>query len=271
MTLENSLLLNRHLDFYGELGFNVIPVFAPSNGNPKMPALDEWTTYTKRLSSKSEHALWWKYSDVERNIGVVTGGISGNLLVVDIDDADTYNVLQDSHPRFKDTLTCKTGKGYHLYYYLDDEISHRTITFQYNGKTHHLKGEASMVVAPPSIHPNGNRYEFIEMRTPSYCSFSTIKASLADAGCNFTSDEKELRDRPITWASGLVKKIDKGERNTRAAQLCGLLIRKFMHDPSFILGLMEAWNHYYCDPPLSTRELENLVSGEYRRYGPNGG
>lgn len=269
MALETRFLLNKHIKFYCELGLNIIPVFSPSTGNPKIPALDRWIAYTKRLSTNAEHSLWWKYSDVENNIGVVTGSISGNLLVVDIDDAETYNVLQKTHQRFSDTLICKTGKGYHLYYFLNDDVVHRTITFQFNDKTHHMKCEGGFVVAPPSIHASGNRYEFIEMRSPSYVNFDDIKQSIIDAGCTFTSDEKELKDRPVTWASELVKKINTGERNTRAAQLCGLLIRKFMHDPEFILGLVEAWNHYYCNPPLSTQEIENLVSGEYRRYGPS--
>lgn len=271
MTIETSFQFSEHLRFYGENGINVIPILAPNGHNdPKRPALDEWTTYQRRLSTPSEHALWWTYADTPRNLGVVTGTISGNLVVVDIDDEETYNEISESDSRFRDTLICKTGKGYHLYFFLDDGDVHRTITFQKNGKTHHLKGENSYVVAPPSVHVSGKTYTFLELQMPAFANYNTLKQDLLAVGCNFTSDENGIKDRPVTWASELVTKTPEGERNTRAAQMCGLLIRKFMHDPKFIFGIMKAWNNEYCFPPLSDKELSTLVDGEYRRYGPHG-
>lgn len=271
MTIENSYQFSKHLEFYGEHGLNVIPLLAPlGNNDPKRPALDEWTTYQRRLSTKAEHALWWKYSDIPRNIGVVTGKVSGNLVVVDIDDEESYQQITDSDSRFRDTLICKTGKGYHLYFFLLDDFTYRTITFRKNDKLHHLKCENSYVVAPPSKHISGKIYTFQEMRMPAFTTYNNLKSALADAGCTFTSDEENYKNRSATWASELMAKTPKGERNTRAAQLCGLLINKFMHDPGFILGMMQAWNNEYCDPPLSVKELSTLVEGEYRRYGPNG-
>jgi len=267
----NSYQYKHMLDFYGELGINVIPIQAPGHGSdPKRPALDEWTTYQKRLSTPMEHKLWWEYSDIPRNLGVVTGTISGNLIVVDIDDEDTYETLKKADGRFSDTLVCKTGKGYHLYYFSIDGEIHRTITFKMNGKTHHLKGENSYVVAPPSTHISGVMYQFLDEISPAYADFNNLKADLAAAGCTFTVDEKGFKDRSLTWASELMTPTPQGERNTRAAQLCGLLINKFPYDLGFIEGMMAAWNVMYCVPKLSDDELSTLISGEYRRYGPSG-
>lgn len=270
MTLENSYQFNNLLTFYGELGLNVIPLNAPGSGkDPKAPAIPTWRKYQSKLSTAWEHDMWWKYSDVPRNLGVLTGAISGNLIVVDIDDEDSYKQIADSDSRFRDTLICKSGRGYHLYFFsLDSEI-HRTVTFRLNDKTHHIKGEGSYVVAPPSTHANGKRYSFLSQDSPAFADHKLLIQDLQKAGGVFTTADNDRKDRPVNWASSLVDIIPDGARNTSAAQLCGLFIRHFPHDPDFVEGMMEAWNAYYCKPPLPKQELSTLVQGEYRRYGPS--
>jgi hypothetical protein len=271
MTMENSYQLKHHLDFYGELGLNVIPILAPTGKNdPKRPALSEWTTYQKRKSTSLEHKLWWEYSDEPRNIGIVTGRISGGLIVVDIDDEDTYMEIKESDSRISDTLVAKTGKGYHCYFFMTEQEAYRTITFRKNGKVHHLKGENSYVVAPPSTHASGKIYSFLEETMPAFISMDNLKGLLSSAGCQFTVDEQSRKERPSNWASELVATVFAGERNTRAAQLCGLLINKFSYDPDFIKGMLFAWNNTFVKPKLTDEELSTIFNGEWRRYGPNG-
>lgn len=265
---ENWFQLKTHLKRYEDLEFCVIPLLHPSNGDGKRPALTEWTTYQKRKSTNIEHKMWFEYSDVARNIGIVTGTISGNLIVLDLDDMDTYNMV--SKTVLNDTMRVRTGKGVHLYYWLPHNETRRTVTFKLNGKLHHIKAENSYVVAAPSLHQSGAVYTIDDIEdSPAFLNdVDDLKEVIKELGGEFTSDEQSYKERPSNWASSLMETTPQGERNTRAAQLCGLLIAKFRYDPGLIAGLMSAWNNTYCHPPLSEKELSTLIEGEYRRYGP---
>lgn len=246
--------LQSHLTWYKGMPWSCIPL----QRREKRPGLQIWRTYTSRFPSEWEYKGWFP-EDTQSNIGIITGKIS-KLVVVDIDNEEGY-LTMNTLPK---TMTAKTSHGYHLYYQCFDPG--RTVTFEFCGKTNHVKSEGSYVVAPPSIHPDGTKYEFISHLPAAIQEYDEILKAITAAGGVFPS--ATLPDRPITWASELCMTQGEGNRNTAAAQLCGLLINKFKYDPELIMGLMVAWNSYYCSPSLGDHELRNLVDQEYRRYGP---
>lgn len=257
--------MNDFLTFYKRMGFNVIPITAPigsGTSDGKKPAISTWIAYQTRKATDEEIENWFKNKDL--NIGIITGQIS-NLNVLDIDDEDSYRRLVSQAPFLTDTLTVKTGKGYHIYYRPD--IHTRTTIFSMNNHIHHIKADGGYVVAPPSRHVSGRKYEFhIETAPSSYKVDDIVKAILKSGATFRAADRHVSTTRPIGWAGELCQVNHEGSRNTRAAQLCGLLVRFFKQDPDFIMGLMKAWNEMYCSPPLSNYELEGLVQGEYKRY-----
>lgn len=261
------------LNFYNESEFSVIPITAPSGGysDGKRPAINEWMTYMTRRATKFEQTQWWPVESTGRgapqlNIGIVTGAVS-NIAVIDADDEDTYQRLMNVGEGFHNTLTAKTGKGYHIYFRPDEH--RRSSTFVLNGLTHHLSQNGRFVIAPPSNHRSGKTYEFINTSGISSLKVNDVIQWIQSAGGEISNSINRVNDeRPVNWASDLCTRVTEGGRNTIAAQMCGLLIRKFSYDPGLIDGLMKAWNSYYLDPPLSERELSVLIDGEYRRYGP---
>lgn len=254
------------LELYRKLEFSIIPITYPKGGydDGKRPALPAWEEFMKSPASIEQQDEWWKAGKT-LNIGVITGEVS-NIAVLDLDDTASYMNLALTYPKLADTLVAKTGKGFHVYFRPDRFEATRI--FNLNGKTHHFKSNGGYVVAPPSRHQSGRTYEFVNLTEPLHFGIDDIADLIVDVGGSFPSTVS--KDRPRNWAHELCEPVSSGSRNTIAAQLCGLLIRRFSYDPGLVMGLMKAWNSYYCDPPLEPNELQQLVDGETRRYGPHG-
>ena len=98
---------------------------------------------------------WWgQYPDA--NIGLPTGELN-NLVVVDID-----GVYPPEWPPLQPTHVVKTAKGHHYYYAYPEGFDIRSRT-KIDGYDIDVRANGGYVVAPPSYHPNGGRYEFIAL------------------------------------------------------------------------------------------------------------
>ncbi len=135
---------------YAEAGFHVFPLKAggkePITRNGFKDATTNITTIRK----------WW-YEHTDANIGIATG--ASGLCVIDIDTingAGWWAKMENTHGHLN-TLMVDTGRGgLHLIYAgtgmpntagkLADGIDTR--------------GDGGYIVAPPSLHPNGNRYQW---------------------------------------------------------------------------------------------------------------
>jgi len=162
---EEEINVLEYAENYLAFGLSVIPlVFREKN-----PKLKEWKEFQTRLPTKEEIQEWFKNNDL--NIAIVCGRVSGNLVVLDFDDYEIYlkwlkKLSQDIKDILAQTWIVRTKRGVHIYFRLDCDEK----TFEEKGKTKknlqgikglELRGEGTYVVAPPSIHPDGIRYEFI--------------------------------------------------------------------------------------------------------------
>jgi len=141
--------------FYISNGLSIIPI-KPRDKAP----LIKWEKYQKDPPSIAEVQKWFK--DTDNNIAIVCGKVSGNLVVIDFDDAELYEeFLKEVDDELRDiienTWLVQTGKGFHVYLRVDSDKPIRTTRL---GKID-IKAESGYVVAPPSVHPSGKRYEFI--------------------------------------------------------------------------------------------------------------
>lgn len=93
---------------------------------------------------------FWFNVDPRANLGIACK--PSNLVVIDID----YRAGGERQEWMNDTYTVKTGNGMHLYYQADQDMEFRSSA----GEGIDVKWKG-YVVAPPSIHPNGSRYEVI--------------------------------------------------------------------------------------------------------------
>lgn len=136
---------------YEERGWSVIPL-EPKGKKPLVP----WEKYQKERASREQITRWWIDSPLA-NVGVVTGEVSG-IVVIDIDGDNARKIFKDTFPGdFSETPTVRTGKGWHLYFQHPGRlIPNRTGVLP--GVD--VRGDGGYVVAPPSIHPNKREYKW---------------------------------------------------------------------------------------------------------------
>ena len=120
-----------------------------------------------------------------------------------------------------------------------------------------VRGNGGYSMFPPSIHPNGNPYIWLESQNPSAMPegpaalpgfLLELLTTKQDTGAPF-----ELPD-----------KIPSGERNSALFKMASSLRAQAYTEPE-ILATLTAVNAGRCDPPLPDKELEiGRASGRER-------
>lgn len=146
---------------YIRLGFSIFPLKPRS----KFPLTKNG--FKDATKDEKQVKRWWTETP-NANIGIATGSMSDNLVVIDFDidedkGIDGYHAFLDycreNKVQFPDTVIAITGRhGYHWYYkYKNGEkLSCRTGIIE--GVD--IRADGGYVVAPGSIHANGNKYEW---------------------------------------------------------------------------------------------------------------
>ena len=132
---------------YAQRGWSVIPL----RPRGKLPSLT-WRPYQREIAVEATIRTWWDI-DGERNVGIVTGAVSG-LIVLDVDGPEGTESLK-SCGGLPETPTVRTGKGRH-YYFRHPGGQVRNFAGKLPGID--LRGDGGYVVAPPSIHPDDPEY-----------------------------------------------------------------------------------------------------------------
>ena len=120
-----------------------------------------WEIYQHRLPDEQElNDFFTGYED--RNLAIITGDVSTRLLVIDFDDLVLFCEWWLKRFR-KASLAVTTGKGVHIYFQLaEGEAAPINGKFQINGQNAgDIRYNGGYVLAPPSVHPSGARYEWI--------------------------------------------------------------------------------------------------------------
>jgi len=134
-------------------GWAIVPVEAGG----KRP-LVAWTRYKERGVSPEQIGEWRKQFP-NCNWGVLLGSPSGNLIAIDIDgpEGQAWCDEQGGFTRFP-TAWHNTGRGWHYFYRVPDELAtlgvvkpHPQVEFRISD---------CLCLIPPSIHENGERYEW---------------------------------------------------------------------------------------------------------------
>ncbi len=129
-TLEKPTSLRDAAQAYLDAGFSIIPVKGPEYAegvteeqrkkDAKKP-LTKWEFYQERKPSKEEVASWAKKWP-SANIAIVTGEISGGLVVIDLDDVETakQNLVTLLPDNFLFPIAISPSGGQHWYFRCSD-------------------------------------------------------------------------------------------------------------------------------------------------------
>ena len=244
-TLETALKL-------ANKGFSVFPV-----NRDKTPA----TPHGLKDATKNTHQITnWFINDVY-NLAIATGAPSNNLVVIDLDSHgstlafDTLKEWEQLHAPLKPTLTIKTGGGGRHYYYLfSDDVEIKNTTN--NAINIDIRGNGGYVVAPPSIHSTGSKYEYENL----------LDVAVADNNVwNFIDFVKNYRPSKNKQLQTLDAQINEGGRNDGLFRYACKLQDEGLSDNEILLQVKKA-NSEHCTPPLEDKEILKIVESATINY-----
>src|SRR5262249_27933663 len=90
-----------------------------------------------------------------------------------------------TYPEAKKTLQASTGRGIHFYFKWGKGIRNNVASRL--GEGIDVRGEGGLVVAPPSIHPNGSSYKWLNKKRKVRSLPSSLKTLLVNSSTNTDS------------------------------------------------------------------------------------
>lgn len=135
---------------YQKRGWSIFPL----QPGTKEPSVKRWTPYQKKIADEQTIRKWYEESPLS-NIALVTGKVS-EVIVLDVDnEVGEQYVGRNGIPL---TLSVKTKRGRHLYFQYPRlkvrSIVRKDLGFQ-------IQCDRRYVLLPPSIHPNGIKYQWL--------------------------------------------------------------------------------------------------------------
>ena len=234
--------------YYASMGLAVFPLRPKDKRPATVNGCKAATT------NKEQIAGWWdKHPD--SNIGIATGRLSGGLVVIDLDidenkgvnGYDSLKAWQRENGELQETWQSITGRGgYHLLYM--SASTHKNRVGLYEGID--IRGDGGYIVAPPSIHPNGRKYEWEQ--GPDEIAIAQADRRVADFLKGTVPVKQEKQDVPP------MEKIPEGCRTDAMVRLVGRLKGDGLTDGAIRAAVREE-NEKLCVPPLTERELEKTV------------
>ena len=219
---------------------------------------------------------WWeKYPNA--NIGLLTGIESGIIVLdVDVKDGGQYSladledyykqslgIKNDFYDSISGTLTTKTGSGGNHYFFkypLDFEIKGSVSKI---GQGLDIRANGNYIVAPPSNHISGNKYQWIGTDSqikdaPKWLIYEILKAN--ELGFKPGSTELKPSSKKVT------EKIKDGEGRYEFFWkfLCGL-VRSFTKDEVLRRALEK--NQEILEPPYPKEKVIYQVDYLFKRFG----
>jgi putative DNA primase/helicase len=199
--------------------------------------------------------LWWTRAPLA-NVAIATGRLSG-VLVLDVDPRNGGNesladLLAEFGPLPPTATALTGGDGQHYYFaHPGGYVKSRTLRPGLD-----FKADGGYVIAPPSLHISGRRYEWEVGHAPDEVALARLPGWLVQ------SDTPSRRDEPL----GPATRIAQGSRNAELASLAGSMRRRGMTKDE-IAAALHAANEGRCDPPLPRKEVDRIADS-IARYEP---
>ena len=230
---------------YVDNGWSILPV----KPEEKRPFMTNWLQYTKTKASKVMVSNWFN-SLSGAGVGAVTGRIS-NIVVLDV-ESYCPTPIEELLKKYPTQMMSRTGSGgYHLFYQYPTnvyKVSNRVKIFE--GAD--LRADGGFIVLPPTIHPNGNRYEWVKRGIPGAFPMALL----------------DLQSRPVVqnegWITEALRGVSEGGRNDTCARLAGYFYKKGL-SIDIVEAILLEWNERN-DPPLPVHEVRTTINSIARSH-----
>lgn len=252
---------------YRELGFCVHPC-CPHDHMCKSPGKIPYDPYEgKHLSSWQKHqqfslSRWEEWLECEDvNIGFLCGSPSG-LVGVDVDSQESLRAVIDTGV-FDDrehAWQYRTGRGIRFLYRTQDPI--KSAIVETPSGSFELLGDGRQSVLPPSIHPSGVMYEWVDGHSPKDAEAPDFGARLSSG---VSSPSGTIDGEEEDWNETLDSPVAKGTRNNTMTRVVGHLLSPGSISKEEALFWLKLYNREYCKPPLGIDELRSIIASIARK------
>ena len=277
--LSTSARCEQHLIFhwaslYLDRGWSVIPLVG------KKPAIRTWKEFQDRRPTRQELSLWFGgEKPLHTNIGIVTGNISG-VIGIDFDSAQAEVDWLKTHP--SSPLTVRTGSGNaHIYYQVNPAVEVRN-RVRLGGHKLDVRGNGGYLVAPSSIHPNGEPYRWensgedyrldavpvIDSAWLAVSNQSDNAKAISISTLNVSpSNYEHFSDVVIRDPRRYIRAIPsvQGENGSAACFRVACILLRAGLTPEETLDEMIEWNLLCAAPPWSEKELRKKIVDAAKR------
>ncbi len=233
------------------VGFRVVPLTAGERGVARSGKTPLTAHGVKDATSDMAAFRRLIPAATDFNIGVATGFASG-VIVIDVDPRNgglqEFIGLTKRVGLLPRTLTCETGGGGRHYYF---QAPAGGVKKKVLAPGVELLAEGCYAVAPPSLHPSGKRYRWLQDLGPGVQSIASLPESWLQfiKGRNQPAGESVARDG---------EGIPEGSRNTELASVAGQLRRAGLSE-SEMLAALRGVNVARCRPPLDDEEVAQIA------------
>jgi len=259
MPAEQSPQLSAALWYARKLHWHVFPVRA----RDKRP-LEAGGFHTATTDPATIRAWWRQWPDA--NVGIACG--ASGLVVVDVDAKNGTpgleswaDLRQELGAEIDNTPSVETPTGgLHLYYAAIDRAIRNSASQLAEGID--IRADGGYVIAPPSVHPNGGRYEWAMSYEPTKRALAPLPAGIAERLRGAGPQINNADQPPVNGDGGIVA----GQRNATLASLAGTMRRRGMSADA-ITAALQAENLARCSPPLDEAEVARIALS-VARYDP---
>jgi len=237
---------------YANIGLAVFPLIEKDKRPLTANGFKDATTDPAKIEE------WWAIHP-NANVGIATGQVSGGLVAIDMDvdkekDKDGYHTFtkwcDDNFLILPDSWLSITGRGgYHLFYKSAFPVPSKIGWLE----DVDIRADGGYVVAPPSIHPNGTRYEW-EQAPDEYELITSDDTEVEFIFNSVLVDNKASKAEPLK----VPEEIPEGHRDEYMFKLACKYQAMGMSDSEMMAALMVA-NKERCKPPLSDREIQKKL------------
>ena len=199
----------------------------------------------------------------DRNLFVITGAIS-RLAVLDCDDPQAGAYWRERLGAVLDKTTCaRTGRGLHYYFRLaEGEIRKGRPSPGGDSGKWDIRAEAGGVIAPPSVHPSGHVYRWVQGRGPD---------ALQDAPAELWAGEKpsvKEKTGPSSLLSHLLANPpEEGARNTWLTKVAGHYAKELKHQDAFEETIRGLGNGIGLDEDEIEKLIRSIWGAEQAKQG----
>jgi len=224
-----------------------------------------WKDFQTTMPTAEQLTAWWDRTP-DANVAIVLGR---GRFAVDLDGGDAAEaLLADAGIALPpDAPRSRTGSGYHVflssYHPIPDRIG---LLSTDGGKPQVDIRGIGIVVAPPSVHPNGATYTWLEPLTEKPPHGPLELFDLIGRTPSATPQES----KPSTahgsrfWVADALRGVGEGQRDQMCTRLAGFFLTKGLDADTTKALLCESFAKA-CTPPFPPRDVEKCVTSIARR------